>query len=317
MNTPIWRRRPAADDVAHAGGEVVGLEDAGPDRVVEVVAHVGDAVGPGHHLTLGGGGRGPAPRMVAHAVERLHAEVERREGDVGAVDRVVVARARQERRERLLRGVARQARGRSRGPARSPPPAAGRGSRPGRSPVATCATSTAWVSRVRRWSFSGAMKTWHLPASRRHGRECFMRSRSRSKHSRSGSGASGRRRTPAPTGRVAPGASVAASSASRSSRRRTGAPTSGRRVVVGTADEGGGDHVGHAPRVRRGCDSQPAVVTSATRCSPVRRDPAPRARRPDGRSARGRASTTRSRARSARRTRPTPDRRRAHRRCRA
>src|SRR4051794_2327392 len=92
-------------------------------------------------------------------------------------------------------------------------------------PVATCATSTAWVSRVRRWSSSGAMKTWHFPASRRHGRECLMRSRSRSKHSRYGSGASGRMRSPAPTARVAPGASSSPRRASRSSRPSSGAPT--------------------------------------------------------------------------------------------
>ena len=96
------RRRPGPDDRAHAGGEIVGIEDAGPHRVVEVVAHVGDAVGPRHDLAFGRGRRRPTPRVVAHAVERLQAEVERGQRDVGAVDRVVVAGTGQERRERLL-----------------------------------------------------------------------------------------------------------------------------------------------------------------------------------------------------------------------
>ena len=77
----------------------------GAHRVLEVVADVRDAIGPRHHLALGRGRRGPAPRVVAHAVERLDAQVERRERDVGAVDRVVVA-AGHVRRERLLRRVA-------------------------------------------------------------------------------------------------------------------------------------------------------------------------------------------------------------------
>ena len=66
------------DDVAHLRGQVVGLEDPGPHGVLEVVADVRDAVGPGDHLALGRGGRRAAPRVVAHAVERLAAEVERR-----------------------------------------------------------------------------------------------------------------------------------------------------------------------------------------------------------------------------------------------
>jgi len=46
--------------------------------------------------------------VVPDAVERLHAEVERLEGDVGAVDGVVVA-AGEIRGERILGGVARRA----------------------------------------------------------------------------------------------------------------------------------------------------------------------------------------------------------------
>src|SRR2546426_616381 len=43
------------------------------------------------------------------------------------------------------------------------------------------------------------MNTWHLPASRRHGRECFTRSRSRSQHSRDGSASSRILPCPPPT----------------------------------------------------------------------------------------------------------------------
>ena len=105
-NVPTCSDRSRADDVADLGREVVGLEDPGPHRVLEVVADVRDAVGPGHDLALGRGRRRAPPRVVAHAVERLAAEVERRERDVGAVDRVVVAGAGEVRRERLLRRVA-------------------------------------------------------------------------------------------------------------------------------------------------------------------------------------------------------------------
>ena len=73
--------------------------------------------------------------------------------------------------------------------------------------AATCATSRAWVSRVRWWS-AGKMNTWVLPAKRRKAAECMIRSRSRSKQVRQGSGASSIARLPAPTDRVAPGASV-------------------------------------------------------------------------------------------------------------
>ena len=62
---------------ATASGRSAGVRMPGAHRVLEVVAHVGDAVGPGDDLALGRGRRGPAPRMVAHAVERLRAQVER------------------------------------------------------------------------------------------------------------------------------------------------------------------------------------------------------------------------------------------------
>ena len=39
-------------DVAHGLGQVVGDKDAGAHRVFEVVAHVGDAIGPGDDLAF-------------------------------------------------------------------------------------------------------------------------------------------------------------------------------------------------------------------------------------------------------------------------
>ena len=51
---------------------------------------------------FGGGGRRAAPGVIAHAVEGLEAEVQRHQGDVGAVDGVVVTGRREVRRERLL-----------------------------------------------------------------------------------------------------------------------------------------------------------------------------------------------------------------------
>ena len=92
-------------DVAHLRGQLGGRQDAGAHGVFEVVAHVCDPIGPRHDLTLGREGRRTAPRVVAHAVERLETEVERRQRDVGAVDRVVVPRVGKEWRERLLRCV--------------------------------------------------------------------------------------------------------------------------------------------------------------------------------------------------------------------
>ena len=84
-------------------------------------------------------------------------------------------------------------------------------------PVATWATSSAWVSRVRMWS-SGKTKTWVLPASRRKALECRTRSRSRSKQVRNSSGSSWRARFPAPYPRVAPMARRASNCSSRSAR---------------------------------------------------------------------------------------------------
>ena len=216
----------AADDVAHLGGEV-GRARGCRARTASSKSWQTYAMRSAHATTSPSGvaGGGTAPRVVADAVERLAAQVERRERDVGAVDRVVVAGLGEVRRERLLGRVAGGAVPAVVGSAIAS--TSGRHRLAARAmPVATCATSTACVSRVRRWSSSGAMNTWHLPARRRHGRECFTRSRSRSKHRRYGSGSSGRARSPAPTGRVAPGAKQRVDrSASRSSRDTTPPPT--------------------------------------------------------------------------------------------
>ena len=105
MNAPICAERVAADDRRRpSSGRSSGVEDPGAHRVLEVVADVRDAVGPRDDLAFGRRRCRPPPRVVAHTVERLAAQVQLRERDVGAVDRVVVA-AGQVRRERLLRRV--------------------------------------------------------------------------------------------------------------------------------------------------------------------------------------------------------------------
>jgi len=91
-----------------------------------------------------------ATRVVADPVQGLLTQVERSGGDVSAPDRVVES-LRQERRKRLLAGVA----------ARAVAAVVTEGDRLGQYDVhrhareiavATCATSRAWVSRVRWWS---------------------------------------------------------------------------------------------------------------------------------------------------------------------
>ena len=67
------------------------VDDAGGDRVLEVVRGVGDAVSPADHETLGCGGPRAGPAVVADAVKRLGAQVERGEHLIGAPHRVVVA----------------------------------------------------------------------------------------------------------------------------------------------------------------------------------------------------------------------------------
>ena len=105
MNAPSWRDRLVPQRSATTGGQHVGGDDAGGHGVLEVVADVGDAVGPRHDLALRRGRRRPAPRVVADAVERLGAQVERAQRDVGAPRGVVVA-AVDVRRQGVLAGVA-------------------------------------------------------------------------------------------------------------------------------------------------------------------------------------------------------------------
>ena len=85
--------------------QLLRLQDPGAHGVLEVVAHVGDAIRPGDDLTLGRGRRRAPPRVVADAVERLGAQVQLGERHVGAVHSVVVTGGGQVRRERLLRRV--------------------------------------------------------------------------------------------------------------------------------------------------------------------------------------------------------------------
>ena len=79
-------------------------EDAGGDRVFEVVTHVGDAVGPRDDLAFGGLWRREAPRMMADAIEGFAAQVQWLQGDVGAPRRVVEPTV-EVGRQRVLAGV--------------------------------------------------------------------------------------------------------------------------------------------------------------------------------------------------------------------
>ena len=137
-----------------------------------------------------------------------------------------------------------------------------------------------------------------------------MRSRSRSKQRRKGSGSSARALVPAPTGRVAPGASERSSACSRSSRRMTPRPTyaaaSGcapydgqlRRRFCGQLTQ-----ILHAPRVtpgvrqrRAGAADFAAWLACTTWCSTVivrRRSPASGPARSTGTTSR-RTTTPRS-----------------------
>ena len=108
MNAPSWREPGRAAARGDAVGQHVGGDDARHDGVLEVVAHVGDAVGPRDDLTLRRLRRRAAPRVVADAVERLGAQVQRRQRDVGAPHGVVVA-AGDVRRQGVLAGVAARA----------------------------------------------------------------------------------------------------------------------------------------------------------------------------------------------------------------
>ena len=101
-NCPL-RRSPHSE--RDRRGQLVRRHDAGQHGVLPVVAHVGDAVGPAHHLAFGRGRRGPRPAVVGDAVDRLRAQVERRQRDVGAPGRVVESLG-HVGAERVLAGVA-------------------------------------------------------------------------------------------------------------------------------------------------------------------------------------------------------------------
>ena len=133
--------------------------------VLPVVADVGDAVGPADHLALGGGGGRAGPAVVGDPVEGLGAQVERGQRDVGPPRGVVEAPGTKGSRASSLAwppGPWPQSWPRAMASVRATL------SRQARAmPVATWATSRAWVRRVRWWS-SGKTNTWVLPASRRN-----------------------------------------------------------------------------------------------------------------------------------------------------
>ena len=82
---------PVTTPLAHHRRKGVGGHDAAAHRVLEVVADVGDAVGPADHLSLRCGGGRTRPRVVPDAVEGLGAQVEGGQRDVGTPGRVVEA----------------------------------------------------------------------------------------------------------------------------------------------------------------------------------------------------------------------------------
>jgi len=94
-----------AADTANECRQVFGSADTGGHGVLEVVTHIGDAVGPTDDFALGSAGCRPTPRVIANAVGGLGAEIERRERDVGAPHRVIEA-TRHVGRESIFAGVA-------------------------------------------------------------------------------------------------------------------------------------------------------------------------------------------------------------------
>ena len=108
MKVPSWRPRRSPHRSRHDGRQGGRGDDAAADGVLEVVADVGDPVGPADHLALGGGGCRPGPGVVADAVERLLAQVERGQRHVGPPWGVVEA-AVDVGGERVLAGMAARA----------------------------------------------------------------------------------------------------------------------------------------------------------------------------------------------------------------
>ena len=90
MKVPSCSTAFAPGRLGDRAGEHRRRHDAGRDRILEVVAHVGDPVGPGDDLSLRRGRSRAGPGVVADAVERLLAQVERIQDDVGPPDGVVV-----------------------------------------------------------------------------------------------------------------------------------------------------------------------------------------------------------------------------------
>ena len=89
MKTRSWLDRVSPHEFRTMSGRMAGGDDAGRDGVLPVVAHVGDAVGPAHHLAFGGRRSRARPRVVADPVECLLAQVQSGERDVGAPHGVV------------------------------------------------------------------------------------------------------------------------------------------------------------------------------------------------------------------------------------
>ncbi|MFN9903382.1 MAG: hypothetical protein ACK55Z_32335, partial [bacterium] len=65
---------------AHEVGECIGGDETCRDGVLEVVADVCDAIRPRDDFTLRCHRSGARPRVIADAIEGLHAQVERCEG---------------------------------------------------------------------------------------------------------------------------------------------------------------------------------------------------------------------------------------------
>ena len=73
-----------AAQIADRCGKFVGSHHSRGDGVLEVVAHVGDAIGPTHDFALGCRGSRSAPGVIANPVEGFGAQIQRNESDVGA-----------------------------------------------------------------------------------------------------------------------------------------------------------------------------------------------------------------------------------------